>query len=108
MGPRQAARMPQTLQSSKYSPIGGARCTLSRVLDSTSPVHEEAPRSMVNLRVSGVWAYRAFSMGPRQAARMPQTLQSSKYSPIGGPPCALSRVFDHPNRPHETTQYHYI
>ena len=78
MGPRQAARMPQTLQSSKYSPIGGARCTLSRVLDRTSPVHEEAPRSMVNLRVSGVWACRAFSLGPRQAACMPQSLESRK------------------------------
>ena len=55
-----------------------------------------------------LWACRAFSMGPRQAVRMPQTLESSKYSPIiGGPPCALSRVFDHPKiQPHRGCTLH--
>ena len=58
-------------------------------------IDEEAPRGMVNLRVSGVWACRAFSMGPRQAACMPQSFETSQQSPIEGPRCTLSRVLDH-------------
>ena len=64
----------------------------------TTPIDEEAPRSIVDPRVSSVWACRAFSMGPRrQAARMPQVVETPKSSPVEGRPCTVSRGLDRPN-----------
>ena len=99
--------MPQTLQSSKYSPIGGARCTLSRVLDRTSRVHEVAPRSMVNLRVSGVSGraeHSAWVLGRLHACLKRCSLQNT--APSGVHPAPSRGCWTPPrNRRGGTTRY---